>query len=209
MGGAFDPIHIGHLNQARKLIDLGYVKGIVFMPTYMNQFGKKMSDFVHRLNMINLCLTDRYNDYNCIKSSDFEIRHQITGGTYDVIRTIIEEGETFGFRPPIELSYIIGIDQANEIHRWQYWQELLNLVTFIVLNRQKDGMDIEPNSLWFLKEPHYFVDLGGDVPGNDVSSTNIRELVRKRDNSFKYLVNPDVYYYILNNNLYSEKEEPL
>jgi nicotinate-nucleotide adenylyltransferase len=203
MGGAFDPIHRGHYKIAKTLINLGHVNMVVLMPTYVNQFGKLLTDHISRIYMIKSCLKDNgVSSDSSIRLSDFEIKNKIKGGTYDVITMIKESGEKFGLSSIPELYYVIGMDQANEIHHWQNWEKLITMIPFIVINRKVDGSDIEPNSLWFLKEPHRFADT---EESSNVSSSEIRRLISLGDRSVTDMISESVQTYIHDVRLYQKE----
>ena len=71
-GGAFDPIHNAHISIAEKCVEEIGLQKIIFIPTGSSANNKKLTNYKHRLEMINLIC----NNPN-FQVSDFEIREYI------------------------------------------------------------------------------------------------------------------------------------
>ena len=77
------------------------------------------------------------------------------------------------------------------------------MMRFIVVGRQGIQRDEKVN--WYLKPPHiYLMPDKEDIP--DVSSTQVRNMFKNKDwdGKAKYLVDPEVYQYIVDCELYRE-----
>lgn len=194
LGGSFNPPSMGHIQLAWEILKSCNIDEIWFSPVYSHNHGKNLIHTNHRLAMCELaCKQDsRFKVFN------YEILHRIEGGTYNFLSKLLSDAEYKDF----QFHYVIGMDVANEFHRWARYEDLQGLVPFIVHPRQGDL----PTANWFLKKPHIFIEGCNKVP--QVSSTIIRELIKKEeiiDNSLKYLMEnlpPDVYNYIKSNQLY-------
>jgi len=206
MGGAFDPFHQGHFYIASTMITIGVCSKVIIMPTYKNQFGKTMTDPLFRIRMIKNHLLeysyDPADELSALQLSTFEIDNKLTCGTYDVLNAFFKNHPQHS---PEDTGYLIGVDQANSITLWKHWQDLLKTYKFVVVNRKREGLDIEPKSLWFLDEPHCFVELPVADGSLDISSSQIRRLIatgnRKRIRD-EGLVTSRVYEYICDKELY-------
>lgn len=160
-GGAFDPIHKGHLQKASVVRRrLGFDR-VLIMPTYKNMFGKQMAPAEDRINMIEQALID-YPDWHLLVSP-FEVCNKLELCTYDILKRLLSLDTT-------DYSYLIGGDQAQDIDKWMHWKKLLKLIPFVVVTRNLD----EKIPSFFYKKPHQVV-VSADYP---ISSTKIREQVK-------------------------------
>ncbi|MFA5670639.1 MAG: nicotinate-nicotinamide nucleotide adenylyltransferase [Candidatus Dojkabacteria bacterium] len=165
IGGAFDPIHNGHIAMAKAVLEQGFDE-VLIQPCYNSMFGKDMTPDFHRLMM---CYAAVYDLDRRIKVSDWEIRNKFAGGTIDFIDQYVKE------RPDIDLTFVIGMDNALCINKWKNWETLVNVVgKFLVIARP--GYEA-PVDAWFTKSPHSFLSI--EMP--DISSTQIREEQKHRD----------------------------
>lgn len=175
-GGAFDPIHKGHIElavQVAKLFDQVWL-----VPCYGHVHGKNMMSAEDRWSM--MCKAWPVIEANCdnIIISDFEIINEITTGTYDSLVAIKNKYSQHNF------SVIIGQDNAETINTWEHHEKLIKEFSFVVFPRG----DLEPHiTAWYLKEPHRFLNIS--VP--PYSSREIRECIRKRNYSAAHNMLPN------------------
>lgn len=99
-----------------------------------------------------------------------------------------------------ELYFIIGADAVPMLNTWHRIRELLAEVTFIAADRPGYGQTID-KVCEFFGEPAKNKIILLDTPEVDISSTGIRERVR-RGLSIKGLVPESVEKYILEEHLY-------
>jgi nicotinate-nucleotide adenylyltransferase len=94
---------------------------------------------------------------------------------------------------------VIGADNIKDFHRWKEPDEILKLAQLIITNR--GGYDLKiPSRVRGRKI------LVCRIPQIEISSTMIRERIRKNQ-SIKYLVTEEVENYIIQNNLYKNMED--
>jgi nicotinate-nucleotide adenylyltransferase len=179
-GGAFDPVHTDHLNKCKQVLDITGYDQLLFMPTYEHIWGKKTASPVHRMAMLNEALSD-FADPR-IQSSLFEVACRIKGPTIDTLKMLFES-EGYKDISPNNTAYLIGMDQALVMDAWERWEELINLVPFIVMSRRSEPVEeiLRGNCDWFLKPPHQYI----KVTGIGVSSSNIRQDIEDG------IINPD------------------
>ena len=193
MGGTFDPIHTGHLiigEYARTTLDLDKV---IFVPVGLppHKDNNKVSTSERRLAMTKIAIES--NSYFYLSSIEVD-RKQITY-TIDTIK------ELKNIYKEDELYFVIGGDSLFEIEKWKDFDQLIGLCKFVVLERPgrtKDEMDekiLQLNDLYKIKLEKIY------SPLIDISSTEIRERVRK-NLSITYLVPESVESYIVNHKLY-------
>jgi nicotinate-nucleotide adenylyltransferase len=181
-GGTFDPVHIGHLEIARRVSQLFEIDKVVFIPAQMapHKIGRPVTPAVHRYAMLALATQ---NDPQ-LSISTFELDDPDRRYTVDTVahfqRTLGDETELF---------FIMGADSWSEITTWREWERLLTMTNHIVVTRP----GYEPALTHVGAVGERIVDLRGGVtkattsrrtPGiyftdvvmKDVSATRIRQL---------------------------------
>ncbi|MCX8053087.1 MAG: nicotinate-nucleotide adenylyltransferase [Armatimonadetes bacterium] len=191
MGGTFDPIHIGHLilaEEARQQLGLDEV---LFVPAGEppHKPGQVIARAEHRLQMVRLAVVD--NEY--FECSTVELDREGPSYTIDTVREII--GLLGG---SARLFVLIGADEARNLMSWRDPYGIQALATIAVADRP--GSDFE-TAVGALPEDFAQELVHLQMPGVNVSSTNIRERVLS-GRSIKYLVPDAVERYILENGLY-------
>ncbi len=194
-GGAFDPIHIDHMNKSKQVLDITKYDRLILMPTYEHIWGKETAHSMHRISMIIDSIRDVGDDRIWIDA--FEIIHRISGPTIDTLKMLFEPYSVYS---PDNTVYLIGMDQALVMHTWERWEELIDLIPFIVMSRGEDmGEDLleECGVDWFLHPPHKYV----KTIGTDISSSKIRHDIKSNTLDPKYLT-PSTLDYIQEHGLY-------
>lgn len=191
-GGTFDPIHNGHLKVALTAKNRLGLDRIIFIPSGNppHKTDKKVTDKEHRLAMTRLAVVETGAEV-----SDWEIRQEKKSYSVDLVRHFMEEN------PDDELYFIIGGDSFYDLPTWYHYQELMELCRFVVIFRP----DTEKSELLDLfegteKAPRIFFleDLNLDI-----SSTEIRQLIRAGKSASHLLPEP-VMAYIFTHNLYTQ-----
>lgn len=199
IGGAFDPIHEGHIALARFLLNVREFDCVWLMPCYQHMYGKKMASPEHRLEM---CRLATQGDGR-IHVSDYEITRKLSGETYNLVSHLLQEDFA---KNEFDFSLVIGTDNANTFDKWVNYQDLERMIRFVVVNRK--GMERDPNVNWYMKPPHlYFdtasIDLASVVPG--YSSTQIRQCISgnmQTKDHIQVALNRDVLNFIQFHSLY-------
>lgn len=191
LGGAFDPVHRGHMEMADIVLESGLADRVLLMPCYSHNFGKDMTPPKHRLAMCRLCEKDG------VVMDPFEVKNQISGGTLSLVTALELERE--GTRP----TFIIGADNAACFRKWHKHEELLIRARFIVVPRE--GTEITHEVRKMFGAPHHILDRGVAT----ISSTQIRrEIVNWWANRLdgysmpENLLPPGVVDYIVKHRLY-------
>lgn len=216
LGGAFDPIHKGHIELAQFVLNTSKTFDEVWlMPCYQHMYNKEMESAEHRLEM---CRIAARNDGR-LKVFDFEIEQKLSGETYNMVKRLQDTDQA---KHECDFSVIMGLDNANTFSNWVNYEELERMVRFVVVQRQ--GYEIDPKVDWYLKTPHIFL---GDAAINNMSSTRIRSALARREQQVEgmlrhiplehanekvkegiekaigYGIDPEVLNYIYENNLYA------
>ncbi len=182
LGGTFDPIHLGHLRMAQVVLEKMKLDQVVFVPSNLppHKSAAGLSPAGKRLYLIRGAIQGNPN----FTVSAFETQKE--GKSYS-IDTVLRFARTF---PKAKLFFIIGYDAFTALHKWKAIEEILKMTEFVVVNRpgnfKKQG-----------RIKHHSV----VMPGMDISSSSIRQLV-KQGKSIRYLVPEAVRNYIEKNGLY-------
>ena len=195
-GGTFDPVHIGHLEVARRVSQLFEIEKVLFIPAQVapHKIGRPVTEPIHRYAMLALATQ---NDPQ-LSISTFELDAPDRRYTVD---TIANFQRALG--DSTELFFIMGADSWAEITTWREWERLLAMINFIVVTRPgyEPGTGLQENA----RAPNLFFT---DVVMNDVSATNIRRLARERHfDELAGLLPEPVLEYIKKYEIYRELNE--
>ena len=179
-GGAFDPIHLGHLNmafQAQKMVG----GEVIFVPAKVSVWKTDSVNQEHKLAMMKLAI----KGYEGFSIDTFELEQESQPRSYVTVDHFKNK------YPHDKLFFLIGQDQANAFHEWAHPEEIAAKTQIIYFKRPK----CEVNQANIDK----FHMLALEGPEIDVSSSDIREL-RSALTPF------DVLAYIEDNDLYYIKK---
>jgi len=180
LGGAFNPLHIGHLILAQEIVDIVGVDKVFFVPTNIsphkenNEIGPE-----HRLAMLKLEVAG--NEF--FEVIDSEIKR---GGVSYTIDTVRELKKNY---PEDEFYLVIGSDLLERLPEWKDYEDLKKEVKIVVAHREN----------YPVKQGDNFII--ANITQIDVSSSQIRKLI-KRDRSIRYLVRDSIRDYIQEHKLY-------
>jgi nicotinate-nucleotide adenylyltransferase len=192
IGGAFDPVHDGHIALAKYLLnETESFDEVWLVPCYSHLYGKQMAPAKLRLDM---CRIAARIDKR-IKVCDYEIVNKLAGETYYFLNKFLEEDFA---KNEYRFSYCIGLDNANTFHKWKNFEYLEKLLSFIVVSRQ--GEKPLPDVDWYRKGPHMFFDAGDMIP--ELSSTDIRNKIGQEETTD--LLPDEIYNLIVKHRLYKE-----
>jgi nicotinate-nucleotide adenylyltransferase len=127
-GGTFDPVHLGHLQIARKVLQLFAIDEFLFVPARMapHKLDARVSSALHRYAMLVLATKADAR----LSISTFELdapERQYTVDTLFHFRSRLGESA--------DLFFVMGADSWAEITTWREWQRLLTLANLIVVTR--------------------------------------------------------------------------
>lgn len=195
MGGTFDPIHNGHLLLAENSRKTFNLDKIIFMPAGIppHKKDKHLSSNTHRYNMTLLAINSNRHFF----LSDMELKKEGISFTIDTIKYLKS------LYIDTEIYFILGSDSLFQIDTWKDYQELLTLCHFIVAPRpncHNEKLENTVNTLNSLYNSSIHIVEG---PVLDISSSEIRDRVRK-GLSISYLVPKPVEEYIYKHGLYKD-----
>jgi len=190
-GGTFDPLHCGHLNIAKQLVDLFALDEFVFIPAFHapHKPDTRPTSAYHRYAM--LCLATENEEKIRVSLMELE-----TGEKRYSLETLTQLKND---DPEDTIYFVMGADSWQDITTWYEWERVLMLTNHIVVSRPgyKIGLehvtpsvreriiDIRGMSsdriadlIEVASDEHiYFT----DIVERDVSATLIREDIREDD----------------------------
>ena len=186
-GGSFNPIHKGHTELAASIVQQGLVDELWLLVSPLNPLKqgetRDIAEYEHRLSMARLAT----EDIEGVKVSDFEKNLPLPSYTITTL------GELHKAYPEHEFVLVIGADNWERFPRWYHAQEIIDTYSILIYRRPGCEMDetLLPPSVQVVDTPLY-----------DISSTEIRESVKKGRMPLKW-VDRKVATYISVHHLYS------
>jgi nicotinate-nucleotide adenylyltransferase len=186
--GTFNPIHVGHLIIANHMAEHADLDQVWMVVTPHNPLKKKSTLLAdhHRLEMVFLAT----EDFPKIKPSDIEFK--LSQPNYTV-NTLVHLEEKY---PEHTFSLIMGEDNLKSFHKWKNYEAILAHHEIYVYPR----LDATAENTLF--KNHSKIHLI-DAPVVEISSTSIRENIKKGKNVLP-LLTPKVWEYIDHNNFYKK-----
>lgn len=181
LGGTYNPPHIGHLiiaNEVRHALNLDEVR---LMPTAQaphKSHDEKVTP-EQRLRMVQLAT----EEIEGLTDFSYEIDRGGVSYTFDTIESLLKE------EPDVTFYFIIGGDMVDQLHTWYRIEELIDMVTFVGVNRPG-----------WSRETNYPVTLV-DVPSIDLSSSVIRQRLQENE-TVTLLIPKEVESFIRKEGLY-------
>ncbi|MBS3994740.1 MAG: nicotinate-nucleotide adenylyltransferase [Alkaliphilus sp.] len=201
MGGTFDPIHFGHLVIAEQIRCEYNLEKVLFVPAGIppHKTEVKISESKHRYFMTLLAtITNPYFEVSKIELDNDEVSY-----TINTIKKIKEI-----YQKDTELFFITGADAVCELDTWKNVKELLHSVNFIAATRPGLDSSVVDEKIHELEIKNNAYIRKINVPALAISSTDIREKIKKQQ-SIKYLLPESVEYYIYKHGLYVHRGETI
>ena len=129
-GGAFNPVHNGHINLAKSYLKSLRLDKLLIIPT-ANPPHRSNTDFVsetHRFNMLSLA----FEDEDKIEISDIEFKRAEKSYTYDTVKELRK------IYTNAEIFLIIGEDQFLVFDSWYNYDKLLDEVVLCTAAREQN-----------------------------------------------------------------------
>lgn len=182
LGGSFDPVHHGHLivgQVAREALGLETLR---FVPARQQPFksGRHGASAEHRAAMLALALADAPG----LSVEPIELDRPGPSYTIDTLHQLRDR------EPGRQFTLLLGADAAAELDAWHRAREIPEAARVIVFARPGSAVPASPLIAGVI-----------DVPGIDISATEIRRRVRE-GLSIRYWVPEAVDEYISRHGLY-------
>ena len=126
-GGTFDPVHLGHLTVATRLLSVFALDRFVFLPAFHAPHKSKSNPApaYHRFAMLALATKDLPH----ISISTLELEHAKKRYT---VESLAELKENY---PTAKLFFVMGADSWMDIRTWKDWEKVLLMTDQIVVTR--------------------------------------------------------------------------
>ena len=187
-GGAFNPVHNGHVNLAREAVSQLKLRRLIIIPTFEPPHkDTKLLPYDHRAEMCRMAfsgIAEKCALKCTIEISDIERR---MGGVSYTINTLRELKREY---PKEQFFLLIGGDSLFSFQKWFKYESILNECKVCALARGGDNL---AEMMEFANEIGRVKVLPSDVV--DVSSTQIREKLRNNED-ISGLVPEKVFEYI-------------
>ncbi len=132
-GGAFDPVHIGHIELAKQVNERFGFDKFLFVPTnlppHKHHHSVSSSD---RFNMLQIVADELGSTFGVC---DLEVRKEVVSYTLDTLK------EYKQLYPEEQLYFICGSDIFSTIKQWNGWEQLFDYAKFIVVSRTDTSFD--------------------------------------------------------------------
>ena len=192
-GGAFAPIHIGHVEAARAFMRQMWLDVLFVIPTGQSPH-KEMDSSASAEDRMEMCRL-AFRDVEGVIVSDLEIRRGGKSYSIDTIRDMAGDDR--------RLFMLCGTDMMLTLGEWNNVDEIFKLCYPVYIRREADrSLDakiIEKNTEYYEKYGKYVIKL--DSPVIDLSSSEIRQKIRNKED-ISDLVDSEVLKYIEEKGLY-------
>lgn len=202
-GGAFDPIHYGHLRLALDFLQILNLSEVRFIPCKSPVHKEEnIATPQQRLALLNLAIENM--PQFCI--DDREIKRNTPSYMIDTVKSLRLE------YPNASLCLLLGSDAFLELDRWKDWQQLVDYVHIVVGLRAATPFLLNETLTLFLSE-HQMEDAtdlqqklyGGiyiqNISQLAISASDIRSQIAAGLN-VRFLLPDSVYDYIQQHQLY-------
>lgn len=191
-GGAFNPVHKGHIEIVKQLKKRFNFDKILVIPSKYSphKSNKELVSDEHRLNMCKLAFKDIEN----CEVSDIEIRRNKISYTVD---TLTELKMIYPFD---ELYLVCGSDMFLSFLNWRNPKEIFNLSNILAFRRGNEKLEVMNDYKKKLEESGANVTICEvDIP--PFSSTGVRNAIKQNQPCDEFL-SCEIYDYIKKHNLY-------
>jgi nicotinate-nucleotide adenylyltransferase len=184
-GGSFDPIHKAHIQTAKLAFKSLNLKKMIFVIAYAPPHKTKQYAYIEdRITMLKLAAGNMQKT----EISFYEVRKLGTVYSYqtlDYFNSLYAEDEIY---------MVIGSDSLLDLPTWKNIDYIAGRYKFIVAKRS--GFEVNKNVKYL--DRCIFI----DKETKDISSTEIRRLVKEDYKKATSLLDKKVYNYIIQNGLY-------
>ena len=194
-------MHLGHAFVIKEFKDLVDFDKLILIPNGNPPHKEKNVDEQEKLEMTELALGDIAN----LTIDDREVKKKAPSYAYLTLQELKKEN------PDDILVWIMGSDSFANIDTWYCYEEFIDEVNLLVLERP--GYSIQKQSIAdnILRSKQTF-DLSDLKKNNnkifllkinpiEINSTEIRKLIANNEDTAEFL-HPNVYQFIKTNNLY-------
>lgn len=127
-GGAFDPIHNGHLAVIAQLLASGQVDSVVVVPSGDRPDKTVRVSAAVRLSMVQLAVKEAFPGDSRVEVSDLHAAGRVGYGTIDLV-------DHFMRVPGVDPYVVIGHELLADLSQWRESARLCAIAQFLVIER--------------------------------------------------------------------------
>ncbi len=124
LGGAFDPVHAGHIAVARAVQSAIALDAVWFLPSGCHRFKDEVAGFNQRMSWLERALAGE----RAFLAKDWDKGNGTICYTADLLERLPSDG--------VEYFFIIGQDNVATLQSWHRFEWLLDNVEFVVVSRR-------------------------------------------------------------------------
>ena len=192
-GGAFAPIHLGHVEAAKAFMNQMWLDVLFVIPTGQSPH-KKMDRSASDADRLEMCRL-AFEGVDGVIVSDIEIKRHGDSYSIDTLREMSDSDR--------RLFMLCGTDMMLTLGDWNDADEIFKLSYPVYIRREDDRefdkKIIEKNTEYFEKYGKYVIKL--DAPVIDISSSEIRKRIKAGEDVSRYM-DPKVLKFINEKGLY-------
>jgi len=205
LGGTFDPIHNGHITPLLSAAKTLSLTQVLLMPTHIPPHKSTViATPTQRAAMVELAC----KDYPLLALDKRELNRNATTYTVETLREIRAENPQ-----DTNIYFFIGMDSLLNFNQWKHHAEILSLCHLVVNTRPGFCLTSADKTTQAIITKHQVASVaqlqqqpcGGIYFAppchEDISSTQIRQLIKQGDNS-KNFMSKSVFDYIQQQQLY-------
>ena len=129
-GGTFDPVHLAHIELARRVIEQGRLGGLILLPCSRPPHREPaQATDRQRLDMLRLASSGLENVDIC----DYELTKPAVSFTVETLEYLVK------IHADTQLVFCLGEDSLKSFTRWHRWQDILNIAHLAVMNRGSES----------------------------------------------------------------------
>lgn len=166
-GGAFDPLHNGHLATIATLLNSGAVDEVLVIPSGDRPDKPACTPASVRYEMCSIALADAFPGDPRVVLSDLHSGKRVGYATIDLVRY-------FGSDSGREVFVVVGEELLSDLHTWKEAEALKHEGRFMVVHRPGVTRVAVPDGWSVAMLP------SNSASGVDVSSTVLRAMIRDK-----------------------------
>jgi nicotinate-nucleotide adenylyltransferase len=182
-GGAFDPVHLGHLIAAEQAREQARLDRVWFLPTFQPPHKQRsLTPFHHRVEMLELAIAG----HEAFQVNTLEKERPGPSFTVDTLRLLRER------HPDHEFNLILGADCVPDLASWRDPEGIAAQASLVLVGRP-DAEELDP--------PSFFRWQRIVSPLIQIASTDLRQRLAQ-GRSLRYLVPKAVECYLTQHQCY-------
>lgn len=178
-GGAFAPIHIGHVEAAKAFMKQMWLDVLFVVPTGKSPH-KKMDTTASDADRVEMCRR-AFEGVEGVIVSDIEIRRGDTSYSIETLRSFTDDDR--------RLFMLCGTDMMLTLGEWHDAEEIFRLCYPAYIRREDDreldAKIIETNTRYFETFGKYVIKI--DAPVIEISSSQLRGMMRRGEDVSAYM----------------------